>query len=101
MGDIERAVREVPEGLELRVWVQPGASRTEMVGVVGDALKIRIAAPPQGGKANQALIEFLAELFGVPKSSVRLVQGQATRRKLVRIQGVTLADVRRLGRASA
>lgn len=96
MGDLERAVREVPEGLELRVWVQPGASRTELVGLVEDALKIRVAAPAQKGKANEALLGFLAELFGVPRSSVRLVRGQTTRSKVVHIKGARLADMERV-----
>jgi uncharacterized protein (TIGR00251 family) len=65
----------------LTLHVQPGARRTEVAGLHGDALKIRLAAPPVDGKANAALIEFVADRMGVPGSSVRLVSGRTSRRK--------------------
>ncbi|MDR0577794.1 MAG: DUF167 domain-containing protein [Candidatus Accumulibacter sp.] len=65
--------------------VQPGARKTEIAGIHGDALKIRLAAPPVDGKANAALIEFVAERLGAPKSAVRLVGGQTSRRKTLEI----------------
>ncbi|MDR0378400.1 MAG: DUF167 domain-containing protein, partial [Candidatus Accumulibacter sp.] len=65
----------------LLLHVQPGARKTEVVGIHGDALKIRLSAPPVDGKANAALIEFVAGRLGVPKSAVRLVGGQTSRRK--------------------
>ena len=76
----------------------PNAPRSEVVGWVGDALKVKIHAPPVEGKANEALCTFLAETLALPKRSVRLVQGDSTRRKLVEIEGLSLEDLRiRLG----
>lgn len=72
--------------------IQPGAKKTEVVGVHGEALKIRLAAPPVDGKANSALIEFLADLFELPKVRVTLVSGQTSRAKRVALSGVSLAE---------
>lgn len=74
----------------LTLHVQPGASHTEVAGAHGNALKIRLAASPVDGKANEALIVFLAEVFGVPKRHVELISGHASRSKRVRITGATL-----------
>jgi len=65
--------------------VQPGASHTEVSGTHGDALKVRLAAPPVDGKANAELLRFLAEAFGVPRRNVTLVRGETSRAKVVRI----------------
>ena len=73
------------EGLSLTLHIQPGAKKTEVAGPHGDALKIRLAAPPVDGKANAALIEFLADRLGVAKSTVVLKSGQASRRKVVEV----------------
>lgn len=78
---------EAPDHLLLALRVQPGAKRTEVVGAHGDALKIRLAAPPVDGKANEALIAFLAEAFGVPTRNVTIVSGPAGRSKRVRVEG--------------
>ncbi|MCG6886361.1 MAG: DUF167 family protein [Proteobacteria bacterium] len=72
--------------LQLHVYLQPRASRDEIVGPHGDNLKIRITAPPVDGKANQHLLRFLAREFRVPLSQVALLSGQASRTKLVQIQ---------------
>jgi len=69
----------------LTLHVQPGAARTEVAGVHGDALKVRLAAPPVAGKANAELLRFLAEVFGVSRRNVTLVRGDTSRRKIVRI----------------
>jgi hypothetical protein len=74
------------------VHAQPGAKRTEFVGVHGDALKIKIKAVPEDGKANEELVRFLAELFGVPQTQVQLVRGSTSRQKVLVIQGVSLAE---------
>jgi uncharacterized protein (TIGR00251 family) len=68
--------------------VQPRASRTEVVGLHGDALKIRVAAPPVDGAANEAIIRFFADRLGVPRSRVRLTKGASGRRKVVEIDGI-------------
>ena len=71
----------------LELHVQPGASRSEFAGEHGGRLKVRLAAPPVEGKANDALVEFLAGYFGVPKRSVRIAAGLRSRRKRVIIEG--------------
>ena len=71
--------------LSLTLHVQPGAKRTEVAGIHGEALKIRLAAPPVEGKANAELLRYLAEAFGVPQRAVRLVRGETSRQKTVRI----------------
>jgi hypothetical protein len=78
--------REGRDHLVLNLHVQPGASRTEVAGVHGDALKVRLAAPPAEGRANAALVAFLAEAFGVPRAGVALLRGATSRRKSVRIE---------------
>jgi uncharacterized protein (TIGR00251 family) len=72
--------------LLLTLHIQPGAKRTEAVGLHGDALKIRLAALPVDGAANSALLEFLAEIFDVPQRQVTLKQGLTSRRKIVEIR---------------
>ncbi|MBP8267071.1 MAG: YggU family protein [Zoogloea sp.] len=71
----------------LTLHIQPGAKKTEIAGLHGDALKIRLAAPPVDGKANAALIAFLAKACGMSKSSVELVSGDTSRSKRVRVCG--------------
>ena len=69
----------------LTLHVQPGAKKTEIMGTHGDALKIRLSAPPIDGKANAALIEFVAARLGLVKSAIRLISGQTSRRKILEI----------------
>lgn len=71
----------------IAVKVQPGASKHEIVGLYGDLLKVRIAAPPEKGRANEALCRFLASVFGVRKTDVVVVSGQTNQNKRVRISG--------------
>lgn len=73
--------------LLLTIHAQPGAKRSEIVGLHGDALKVRIAAPPVEGKANLVLIDFIATLFDVPTKQVRLVRGESSRHKTLEIVG--------------
>lgn len=70
----------------IAVKVQPRAKKTEFAGKIGDAYKLRLAAPPVDGKANEACIRFLAEKFGVTQSSVKIVQGAASRTKLIEVE---------------
>ena len=77
----------------LTLHIQPGAKKTEIAGLHGEALKIRLAAPPVDGKANAALIAFLAKACGVSKSSVELVSGDTSRAKRVRVSGADAARV--------
>ncbi|MEO8133980.1 MAG: DUF167 domain-containing protein [Betaproteobacteria bacterium] len=81
--------------LTLRVHVQPGARRTEVAGIHGERLKVRLAAPPVDCQANAALIAFVADAFGVPLRNVELVAGASSRQKTLRVA----APVRRPDRA--
>jgi uncharacterized protein (TIGR00251 family) len=78
------------------VHVQPRASRSEIVGLHGAALKVRLHAPPVDGAANEALVGLLAERLGVPTRAVRIVAGGTSRAKTVEIDGSTEAAVRAL-----
>jgi uncharacterized protein (TIGR00251 family) len=79
----------------LAVQAVPGASRSEVVGRHGVAIRIRIDAPPVDGRANAALIEAIARWLGVPKSAVAVVSGAGARSKRVRIDGIDTADAER------
>ena len=74
-------LRQVTEGIEVKVFVQPRASRNRIVGLLGDELKVALTAPPVDGAANKACCDFFAKLCGRPKSSVRIVAGEASRHK--------------------
>jgi uncharacterized protein (TIGR00251 family) len=89
--------RDEEDAVVLTLHVQPGATRTEVAGTHGDALKIRLAAPPVDGKANAALVRFLAAAFGVPARAVKLVRGETSRRKTVRIEQPVLRPDREWG----
>ena len=71
----------------LLIHVQPRASRTEVVGWHGGAIKIRVAAPPVDGAANAELVRFLAEALGLPRSAIRVASGSAARHKRLEIDG--------------
>jgi len=73
--------------LILELHVQPGAKRSEFAGRHGERIKLRLAAPPVDGKANAALIEFLADYFGVPRRNIKIVSGIRSRTKRVAIEG--------------
>lgn len=86
------------DGVVLTLHIQPGAKKSGIVGLHGDALKIRLAAPPVDGKANAALLEFLAQKVGVGRTALELLSGQTSRSKRVRIAGVGADTLRaRLG----
>ena len=85
--------------ITLTLHIQPGAKKTETAGLHGDALKIRLAAPPVDGKANEALIKFIAEALKLPKSAVNLKSGQTSRRKVLEVQGATTEAVARFVQA--
>lgn len=69
----------------LSLHIQPGAKKTEVAGLHGEALKIRLAAPPVDGRANDSLIEFLSKTLAIPKNRVELVSGQSSRSKRIRL----------------
>jgi len=87
-----------PEGGLLAVRVLPRAGRDEVVGWQGEALRVRVAAAPEAGRANRAVAALLAETLGVPRASIELVRGATTRDKLYRIDGCSVGELRaRLG----
>jgi uncharacterized protein (TIGR00251 family) len=79
----------------LTIKAVPNAPRSEVVGWMGDTLKVRLKAPPVDGKANTELCRFLAEILGLSKSAVALATGGSSREKRVRIEGLTLDEVHR------
>jgi uncharacterized protein len=83
------------ESALLNIRVQPRAKRDEVVGERAGAIVIRLKAPPVDGKANAALIEFIAKAAGVPRSRVEIVRGATSREKTVRVDGVAEQDLRR------
>jgi uncharacterized protein (TIGR00251 family) len=79
----------------VHVHVQPGAGRTAVTGRYGHAVKVKVGAPPQGGRANDAVVALMAEVLGVPAASVAVVGGASSRAKRVRVTGIAPADVER------
>lgn len=87
--------------VRLAVRVQPRASRPGVDTVIGDALKVRVHAPPVDGAANEAVVEVLAEALGVPKRSVTIVSGASSRSKVVEVTNLSAAEIRaRLSRGT-
>ena len=89
MRDDPGPVRPVSGGIEVDLHVQPRARRTELAGVHGRALRVRVSAPPADGAANRAVVELLAEVAGVPRARVTLVAGVRSRDKRIRIDGIS------------
>ena len=79
------SIQNHASGLVFKVHVQPGASRNQVLGLHGDALKLKLTAPPVEGKANKACIGFLSEALGIPKTSIEIVSGHSSRHKNIRI----------------
>ncbi len=86
-------LQESARGVTFAVKVHPRARKNAITGIVGDALKLALTAPPIEGRANQAAIEFFAELFEIPRSSVTIASGETSRNKVVRIAGLTKTAV--------
>ena len=81
-------ISESTKGVSFSIKVHPRARKNAITGTVGDALKLALTAPPVEGKANQAVIEFFADLFQIPRSSVTIASGETSRNKVIRIAGV-------------
>jgi len=90
---IEPWARDCERGVELRLHCQPRASKTEIVGRHGEAIKIRLAAPPADGEANVELCQFLARYFGVSRQDVQILSGKGARQKRVLIHGRTASEI--------
>ena len=87
-------LHETSAGITFAVKIQPRARRNAIVGELGDALKIALTAPPVDGRANDACVEFLADLLDLPRSSITIVSGQSSRNKVIRVAGCTLQGLR-------
>lgn len=88
-------VRQAESGVTFKVRVQPKASRNQVDGFSADKLRLRVTAPPQGGKANAAVVSLLAQTLGVSKSRLRILRGHESREKLVEVTSLTPEDVER------
>lgn len=87
-------ITERPDGIELTVYAQPRAARSEIAGEHGETLKVRLAAPPVAGAANDELVRVLARALGVARADVEIVRGHTARTKTVRVRGATAAALR-------
>ena len=88
VGEMTGPIHAHPDGVVIDVWVVPGASRSEVSGLHGDAVRVRVAAPPEGGKANTALERLMAAASGAKEAIV--ISGHGSRRKRVVLEGVSL-----------
>ena len=88
-------IRETAVGVTFAIKVQPRARKNAITGELGDALKLALTAPPVDGRANEACIEFLANLLDVPRSSVTIASGETSRNKVIRVAGTTADEIRR------
>ena len=86
-------IRDTASGATFQVKVQPRARRNAITGETGDAIKLALTAPPIDGRANEACIAFFAELLNVPRSSVTIAAGVSSRNKVIRIAGMSAAQV--------
>ncbi|HEY1463198.1 MAG TPA: DUF167 domain-containing protein [Terriglobales bacterium] len=82
-------ITHLPDGISFAIKVHPRAKKNAITGEIGDALKLSLTAPPTDGKANEACIEFFANLLKVPRSSVTIASGHTSRRKVIRVAGVS------------
>lgn len=89
----EFKITDAQKGAAFPVRVVPRASKDEVAGQMGEAIKVRLTAPPVEGKANEALIAFLAEKLGVRKSQVEIVAGETSRNKMVCVLGLSPVEV--------
>ena len=88
-------VRQTSAGVTFTVKIRPRAKKNAITGQFGDALKVSLSAPAIAGRANQACIEFFANLLNVPRSSVTMASGQTGRSKVIRVTGLTAGEVRK------
>jgi len=92
------SIQDTPAGVTFAVNLHPRARKNAITGELGDALKLSLTAPPVDGKANAACVEFLANLLKVPRSSITIASGLSSRRKVIRVSGISADEVRkRLG----
>jgi uncharacterized protein (TIGR00251 family) len=83
-------------GVRLHLWIQPGASKSEIVGPYNDCLKIKIAAPPVDGKANDEIIAFLSKKLKITKKNIEILRGETGRKKCVEISGLEVEELKKI-----
>ena len=87
-------IHDAAGGASFAVKIHPRARKNAITGVLGDALQVSLTAPPVEGRANEACIEFFSKLLKVPRSSVTIASGQKSRRKVIRVAGLSAEEVR-------
>ena len=87
-------IHDSPTGATFAIKAHPGAKKNAVMGELGDALKLSLTAPPLEGRANEACIEFFAKLLKVPRSSITIASGLTSRKKLIRVTGLTAEEIR-------
>ena len=92
MTEHDLLIRRTPDGLQIRLHVQPRAKRCEISGVHNGALKIKVTAPPVDDAANRAVIEYLADRLGIPRSRLSILSGARSRNKILDIKGMSLEN---------
>ncbi len=85
-------LKQLTNGIQISVKVVPGASRDRIAGLMGDALKVQVAAPPEKGKANAAVAALLAKALNVSPKNVTIIRGQTSPRKTVLVTGITIEE---------
>ncbi len=89
-----RILRATTAGVEIAITVVPRSSRCEIAGVQNEMLKVKLTSPPAEGKANAQCIEFIAKLLSISKSQIAIIQGKTSRRKVLKINGVTEKELK-------
>ncbi|MNL08780.1 hypothetical protein D3C87_1295150 [compost metagenome] len=89
-------IEEISGGVRLHLFIQPKASKNEVVGPHNGEIKIKITSPPIDGEANSGLIEYLSKLFKIPKRDITLAKGETNRHKVLDLSGITLEQARKL-----
>ena len=92
--------RQTSEGVRFTVRLQPRASKNEIVGLQGSALKVRVTAPPVEGMANESLIDLISAALKIPRRNVCIVSGSASRTKILEVKGISLESVQRMAEES-
>ena len=92
--ELEKIAIESPEGVQIKVFIQPRSTKTQFQGQYGDEIKLRVASSPVEGKANEEICRYLAKEFGVPQRTVEMVSGARSRHKRVLLKGKTLSDLK-------
>jgi len=87
-------LHQTPDGITFAVKLHPRAKKNALTGEIGDALKLAVTAPPAGGRANVACIEFLADTLKVPRTSITIVSGHTSRTKVIRVAGLSREELR-------